>query len=183
MNASELKASIEKASPRKRVELEKLFLFVTLAGKFRPGYEKYAEGAENYNDYFDALFADDAMKETDVWAAWARLAHRKWVDRFTPKMHIPNMRLKTQGIPVEFGSGIFVAPLDSKDTVADFYVFESKGFNTKAAEFVTSIGGTFKCAGYQFVGIYGVYKFSNCIIFEEWEVEKDPEPFVDDGCC
>ena len=43
--------------------------------------------------------------------------------------------------------------------------------------FVTSIGGTFKCAGYEFVGIYGVYKYSNAVIFEEWEVERDPAPF------
>ena len=183
MNAQQLKESIEGTSPRKRVELEKLFLFVTLAGEFRPGYEVYARNASTYNEYFDALFADDAMKDTDVWAAWAKLAHRKWVDRFESKVAIPNMRLKTQGIPVEFGSGIFIAPLGSKDTVADFYVFPSKGFNTRAADFVTSIGGTFRCAGLEFTGIYGVYKFHNTVIFEEWEVEKDPVPFEEDGCC
>ncbi len=177
MNALELKQSIEGAPARKRVELEKLFLFVTMADRFRPSMEGYARCAKDYNEYFDALYADDAMSGTDVWAAWARLTHKKWLDRFKPKMCIPNMRLKTQGVPVEFGSGIFIAPLDSKDTVADFYVFESNGFNTKAAEFVTSIGGTFKCAGYEFVGIYGVYKYSNAVIFEEWEVERDPAPF------
>ncbi len=182
MNAAELKKSMESAPARKRVELEKLFLFVTMAGEFRPSMEGYALDAKDYNGYFDALFADDAMKGTDVWAAWARLTHKNWLDRFDPKMHIPNMRLKTQGIPVEFGSGIFIAPLDSKDTVADFYVFASNGFNTKAAEFVTSIGGTFKCAGYEFVGIYGVYKYSNAIVFEEWEVERDPVPFEATSC-
>ncbi|MGN0077615.1 MAG: hypothetical protein ACI36V_02400 [Coriobacteriales bacterium] len=183
MNASELKQSIQGASPRKRAELEKLFLFVTAGGEFRPGYEVYGQGASTYNQYFDALFADDSKKDSDVWAAWAQLAHRKWVDRFEPKIAIPNIRLKTQGIPVEFGSGIFIAPLGSKDTVADFYLFPSNGFNTRAADFVTSIGGTFKCVGYEFVGIYGVYKFHNTVIFEEWEAEKDPVPFEDGGCC
>lgn len=177
MNEVELKQSIERAPLRKRAELEELFLYVSAADRFRPGMETYAHDAANYNEYFDALFADDAMARTDVWAAWARLAHKKWLDRFESKMHIPNMRLKTQGIPVEFGSGIFVAPLESKDTVADFYVFPSDGFNTRAAEFVTSIGGTFKCAGHEFVGIYGVYKSFNAVIFEEWEVERDPVPF------
>ena len=183
MNATQLKESIQAASTRKRAELEKLFLFVTCAGQFRPGYEVYAKDVSSYNEYFDALFADDAMRDTDVWAAWAKLAHRSWVERFEPKTAIRNMRLKTQGIPVEFGSGIFIAPLGSKDTVADFYVFPSKGFNTRAADFVTSIGGTFKCAGYEFVGIYGVYKSHNAVIFEEWEVERDPVPFEDAGCC
>lgn len=177
MDEVELKGSIERAPLRKRAELEELFLCVTMADRFRPGMEAYARDASGYNEYFDALFADDAMARTDVWAAWARLAHKKWLDRFEPKMHIPNMRLKTQGIPVEFGSGIFVAPLESKDTVADFYVFPSGGFNTRAAEFVTSIGGTFKCAGHEFVGIYGVYKSFNAVVFEEWEVERDPVPF------
>ena len=179
MNASELKESIQSAPLRKRASLEKLFLFVTLGDEFRPGMEVYAKDATTYSQYFDALFADDAMKDTDVWAAWARLAHRKWVDRFEPKLCIQNMRLKSAGIPVEFGSGIFIAPLGSKDTVADFYVFANKGFNSNAAEFVTSIGGSFKCAGHEFLGIYGVYKFHNTVIFEEWEAEKDPTPFED----
>lgn len=177
MNEAELRESIGRAPLRKRAELEELFLYVTVADRFRPGMEAYARDTASYNEYFDALFSDDAMVRTDVWAAWARLAHKKWLDRFEPKMHIPNMRLKTQGIPVEFGSGIFVAPLESKDTVADFYVFAGDGFNTRAAEFVTSIGGTFKCAGHEFVGIYGVYKSFNAVVFEEWEVERDPIPF------
>ncbi len=177
MNEAELKESIARAPMRMRADLEELYLFVTMADKFRPGMEAYARDAAGYGEYFDALFSDDAMVETDVWAAWARLAHRKWLDRFESKMHIPNMRLKTQGLPAEFGSGIFIAPLESKDTVADFYVFGSGAFNTRAAEFVTSIGGTFKCAGHEFTGIYGVYKCFNAVIFEEWEVERDPVPF------
>lgn len=177
MDARELKASIEASPVRKRAELEKLYLYVTLGDEFRPGMEAYAKDAAGYQQYFDALFSDEAMKDTRVWAQWARLAHRKWVDRFEPKLVVQNLRLKSAGIPVEFGSGIFIAPLGSKDTVADFYLFENGAFNTDAAEFVTSIGGTFKCVGYEFVGIYGVYRFHNDVIFEEWDVEKDPVPF------
>ncbi len=53
-------------------------------------------------------------------------------------------------------------------------MFASKAFNTNAAEFVTSIGGTFTVLDHEFCGIYGIYKYRGSVIFEEWEVEREP---------
>ena len=66
------------------------------------------------------------------------------------------------------------APTGSRDNIANFYVFASGAFNTHAAEFVTSIGGTFTMLDYEFCGIYGLYKYRGSVILEEWQVEREP---------
>ena len=43
----------------------------------------------------------------------------------------------------------------------------------------TSVGGSFTVAGYDFKGVYGVYRYHGSVIFEEWEVEGDPVPHKD----
>ena len=182
MNAEELKASIQKANKAKRQTLEKLFYYVTLGNEIRPEYKDIAQASKTYKEFFDAIYDADAFKNTEVWAFWAKLEHKNWLQRFTPKMDLYNMRLKSAGIPVEFSSGIFIAPVASKDTIINFSVYESGAFNTDAAEFVTSIGGTFVCAGYEFVGIYGIYKYHNNVIFEEWEVAAEPKRASEQVC-
>jgi hypothetical protein len=182
MNAAQLKESIEKASKVKRPTLEKLFYYVTLGNEVRPEFKDFAAGANTYKEFFDALYACEDFKNTEVWAEWAKLEHKNWLQYFKPKININNMRLKSAGIPIEFSSGIVVAPVASKDTIINFYVYSSNSFNTDAAEFVTSIGGTFLCAGYEFVGIYGVYKYHNNVIFEEWEAEGEPQRASEQVC-
>ena len=46
--------------------------------------------------------------------------------------------------------------------------------NRQAAEFVTSIAGTFTIADWEFFGIYGLYKYRGSVILEEWELEAPP---------
>lgn len=70
-------------------------------------------------------------------------------------------------------------PTGSRDRICNLYVFPSNGFNTEAADFSTSVGGSFTVAGYDFKGVYGVYRYHGSIIFEEWEVEGDPVPHKD----
>lgn len=182
MDANQLKTSIETASKIKRPVLEKLFFYVTLGNEIRPEYKDIAQKSETYTDFFNGIYESDDFKNSEVWAQWAKLEHKNWISRFEPSIDIYNMRSKSAGIPIEFSSGIMIAPVASKDTIINFYVFPSKGFNTDAAEFVTSIGGTFLCAGYEFVGIYGVYKYHNNVIFEEWEVSSKPKKASEQAC-
>ena len=53
-------------------------------------------------------------------------------------------------------------------------MFSQGSFNAEAADFVTSVGGTFTCAGYEFVGIYGLYQYRGNAIFEAWQEEHPP---------
>ncbi len=176
MDYQGLKESIDQAPLASRATLERLLLYVSVGPNVAPDYQPYLEGASSYQDFFNAIYADDAKKNTSVWADWAKLQRKSWLNRFQPDILIEKLRLKSDGIPVEFGSGIMLAPTGSRDNIANFYVFKQGAFNVEAADFVTSIGGSFTCAGYDFKGIYGLYRYRGSVILEEWEVESDPQP-------
>ncbi len=176
MNYKELKEGIGQAPLASRPALERLLLYVSAGPGVLPDYAPYLEGATSYRDFFDAIYADDTKKGTSVWAGWAALKRKSWIGRFQPLLRLENLRLKGDGLPVQFGTGLFLAPTGSRDSIANLSVFRQGAFNVEAAEFVTSIGGTFTCAGYDFAGIYGVYKYRGNVILEQWEAERDPVP-------
>ena len=176
MNCNELKQSIEKAPVSSRATLEKLYLYVTIQDQILPEFAEYLDQAHSYQDFFNAIYNDENRKFTLLWAECARLNRRNWLQFFEPKMLVQNLRMKTDGLPIQFGSGVVMAPTGGRDNIANLYVFPSEGFNTKAADYVTSIGGKFVCADYEFHGIYGLYKYRGSVILEEWQVEADPKP-------
>ena len=176
MEAQELIEQIKKAPLTSALVLDRLRLATTVADKVLPEYEPYLAGAKSYREFFDAIYADDAKKSTSVWAEWAKLSRKPWIERFDAKLALTGLRMKSDGLPFEFGTGIVLAPTASRDRVCNLYVFASGAFNTEAADFVTSIGGSFTAAGYDFTGVYGVYKYHGSVILEEWEVEGDPKP-------
>ena len=174
MDGQMLRESIAKAPLADRLALERLYLYVTAGDAVKPDFSAYAEEASDYQGFFNAVYEDDSQKRTSVWAEWAKLKRKSWINRFQPHIALQGLRLKSDGLPVEFGTGIMLAPTGSRDNIANFYVFESGSFNTEAATFVTSIGGSFSCAGYDFKGIYGVYCYRGSVIFEAWEAEDEP---------
>ena len=174
MDYQSLKASIEQAPLASRTVLDRLLLFVSAGDQVSPEFAPYLDGSASYQDFFNALYADDTLKFTPIWAEWAAHKRKSWLSRFTPQLAIEHLRLKSDGVPVQFGTGLFLAPTGSRDNIASLYVFKQGAFNAQAAEFVTSIGGTFTCAGYDFAGIYGMYKYRGNVIFEEWDADREP---------
>ena len=143
MDCKELKGQIANAPVASRAALEKLYMFVTAGDSILPEYEEFLENANGYQEFFDSIYRDEKRKFSLIWAECAAMKRRNWLQYFEPKMLVQNIRLKGEGIPVQFGSGVMFAPTGSRDNIANLYVFPSGGFNTHAAEFVTSIGGTF----------------------------------------
>lgn len=176
MNAQELLDQMSRAPKTSAVALDRLAMRVAIAGNVIPAYIDYLEDASTYREFFNAIYADESQKDTSVWAEWAKLERLDWIERFEPKLSLRGLRIKTDGLPIEFGTGVVLAPTGSRDRVCNLYVFASGAFNTEAADFVTSVGGKFTCAGYDFAGVYGVYKYRGSVILEEWETEGDPTP-------
>lgn len=174
MECAELKKQIEQAPLASREKLSKMYMFVTAGDAVKGEFANHLAGANNYNEFFEAIYRDENQKFTLLWAECAKLKRRNWLQFFEPKMLVQNIRMKTDGLPVQFGSGVMLAPTGGRDNIANFYLFESKGFNTNAADFVTSIGGTFTLLDYEFCGIYGLYKYRGSVILEEWQVEREP---------
>lgn len=173
MDVLELKEQIEKAPVASREQLQRIYLYVTAGDSIRGEFAGHLASAATATEFFDAIYRDESQRFSLLWAECAKLKRRNWLSFFEPKMLIQNIRMKTDGLPVQFGSGVMLAPTGSRDNIASFYLFESKAFNANAAEFVTSIGGTFTLLDYEFCGIYGLYKYRGSVIMEEWEVERE----------
>ena len=174
MDCQELKAAIAAAPVKSRAQLEEIYVLTTAGSKILPEFEGVLEASKNYSEFVDAIYRDENRKNSLLWAKCATFKRRNWLQYFEPKMLLQNVRLKGDGIPVQFGSAMMFAPTGSRDNIANLYVFPSGGFNAQAAEFVTSIGGTFKVLDYEFCGIYGLYKYRGSVIMEEWQVEHEP---------
>lgn len=175
MDCQELKAAIAAAPAKSRAQLEDIYVLATAGNKILPEFEECLEASQSYQDFIDAIYRDENRKNSMLWAKCATFKRRNWLQYFEPKMLLQNIRLKGDGIPIQFGTAMMFAPTGSRDNIANLYVFPSGGFNAQAAEFVTSIGGTFKMLDYEFCGIYGLYKYRGSVILEEWQVEREPQ--------
>lgn len=182
MNIEELEHGIESSPISNRATLRKMMLYAMAGNDIHPDYADALAAASSYAEFFNAVYQNAASKNTLLWAECAKLSRRNWLSFFEPKMLIENLRMKTDGLPIQMGSGVVLAPTGSRDNIANLYVFENGGFNRNAAEFVTSIGGGFTLADYDFLGIYGIYKYRGSVILEEWDVERDPLPVSHAAC-
>ena len=176
MECLRLKEQIAQAPVASRVMLDKVYMYTTAGDQVLPEFAEYLEAADSYQDFVESIYRDESQLNTLLWAECAKFKRRNWLQFFEPKMLIQNVRMKTDGVPLQFGSGVMLAPTGSRDNIANVYVYPSGGFNTKAAEFVTSVGGTFTMLDYEFCGIYGLYKYRGSVILEEWQVEHEPVP-------
>ncbi len=174
MDLATLKEEVQNAPIAHRARLDKVFNLVTVIDNIKEQYAEALEAASNYQEFLDAIYVDPQFKNTLEWAEIAQLKRQNWLRFFEPKLCMTNLRMKTDGLPIQMGSGVVLAPTGSRDNIANLYLFEFGGFNKNAAEFVTSIGGTFTVADYEFFGIYGLYKYRGNVILEEWEPERDP---------
>lgn len=174
MDVSALRTSIDGAPLRDRARLDKIANLVAVVDNIKPEYADALDGAETYQDFLTAIYENPDFKNTLEWAEIAKLKRQNWLKFFEPKLLVQNLRMKTDGLPIQMGSGVVLAPTGSRDNIASLYLYPFGGFNKNAAEFVTSIGGTFTVADYEFFGIYGLYKYRGSVILEEWEPERDP---------
>ena len=174
MDVATLKEEIDNAPLGDRARLVKVFNLVTVIDNIKPEYADALAAAEGYQGFLTAIYENPAFKNTLEWAEIAKLKRQNWLRFFEPKLAVQNLRMKTDGLPIQMGSGVVLAPTGSRDNIANLVLFPFGGFNKNAAEFVTSIGGTFTVADYEFFGIYGLYKYRGNVILEEWEPERDP---------
>lgn len=174
MDVATLRAQIDAAPLASRGALDKLYMHFVLNDTIRPEYAPALESAENYRDFLTKIYENQDFKWSLEWAEIAKIKRRNWLSFFEPELLLQNLRMKTDGLPIEMGTGVILAPTGSRDNIANLYVFENGGFNRSAAEFVTSIGGQFKIADYDFFGIYGIYKYRGSVILEAWDPEREP---------
>lgn len=181
MNYQELKESIDGLASAQRQALSKVFSLAVIGGSIKPEFQVHAETANSPRTFFEAIYADDNLRFTNVWAAWAKYAGKDWLGRFEPIAHGERIDFRgreskdaafsVRGVPVKFtGGGSFVVPLPGRG--ADVYVFADDSFNEEAATYVTTLEGDFTCAGLELSGMFDVFKADSILILEQWNLSE-----------
>lgn len=175
MDLKELKACFDGAPLADRAVLNKLYHYLTIGDDIKGEYADALANAGTYQELLEAIYEDASQKDTLVWAEIAKFKRKNWLVYFEPEICIQNLRMKTDGLPIQMGTGVILAPTGSRDNIANLYVFKNGAFNRSAAEFVTSVAGGFTIADIEFLGIYGLYRYRGNVILEEWEQEAPPK--------
>ncbi|MEA5019548.1 MAG: hypothetical protein VB027_04190 [Gordonibacter sp.] len=119
MNYQEMKNSIDSLAPVQRQTLSRILSLAALGGSLKPEFQDHAEEVDSPRAFFDAIYADDELRFTSVWAAWAKQTGKDWLSRFEPiargvridfrGRESKDAAFSVRGVPVEFdGGGSFV---------------------------------------------------------------------------
>lgn len=171
MDYQDLKRQLDELSDAQKREYRGLLAQAALGGQIRPEYEACAEKASTWREFFDAVYADDALRFTRLWGAWAKADRKEWVARFVPAQAAQRVRLVRRAVPLEYAhGGALLVPADARGQHASVLVFEDESINTGAATFFTSIEGQFTCGDIAFDGTYDVFYYHGAVLFVKWAV-------------
>lgn len=173
MDYQELKEQIAAVPERKAKDYRELLALSSVAGNVWPQFRAHLEAASTCDEFFEAVYEDDACKMENVWALWAKMNKKKWLDRFEADEVLHSKLLDDRGIFLSSSDGSeMLIPMAGRGLSVDLYVFTENGFNEKAAELFASIYGSHSCCGIKLEGAYDIYRTHRGLIFEKWEIDK-----------
>ena len=172
MNYQDLKEQTAAKPENQIADYKKLFSFACVGGKVKDSLRKHLEEANDIDAFYEAVYADDACRFENVWGYWAKMHGGDWPKRFECEEARYGVRLQLKGVAVENETIQFFIPMMGRNRRADVYVFTDGKFNEEAADYFTSVSGTFTCLDMEFAGTYDIYVGPRLIIFERWEFDK-----------
>lgn len=148
-----------------------LLALATIGGAVRQEYAAHAEAATSARAFLDAVYADDDLRFTALWSAWAKADRKDWLVRFAPERCVRGVELVRRGLPVEFaGGGALLIPAEARGGRATVAEFADGAINAEAAEFLMAVEGAFACGGLVFDGTYDVLRDRGTVIFVRWRL-------------
>lgn len=173
MNYQDLKEQVAAVSASKQKDYRQLLTLSCVAGDVWPQLKKHLEAASTCDEFFEAIYNDDDLRNENVWAYWAKMNRKPWVDRFEADAVLYDMLLDNRGIFIkgEGGNEILV-PMVGRGRSVNIYLFSDGVFNERAAEQLFSISGHHTCCGMVLDGAFDVYRTDRAIIFESWAMDK-----------
>lgn len=150
-----------------------LMMLATLGGKVRAEYAAHAETTSSAREFFDAVYADDDLRFTPLWAAWAKESRKDWLGRFEPERVVRGVRLLRGSVPIEFAhGGTVIVPAEARGQHLTIMEFADGAINEEAARFFGAVEGSFTCAGMEFSGTYDVLVTKGVLMFVRWAVNE-----------
>lgn len=168
MDYQDLLDRIPNQSINEYLEMKRIILLATRGESVCPEFSRHLAGSSSPVGFLDAVYADDELRFTKVWAEWAKYSGKNWVGRFTPIREVRSIALERIGLPLRFSDGCLYISSGISALFADLLVFEDEAFNEDAATFVSSVEGSFACGGLEFEGFYGVFASRGTVILEKW---------------
>lgn len=172
MNYSELKEQTNALPEEKQHDYRKLMTLACVGGDVKRQLKKHLEQAQTPDEFYEAIYEDDACLFENVWAYYAKMKGGKWPQRFCAEDARLGIRLQLRGIAVESKEVQFFIPMTGRNRTADVYLFADGKVNDNAADYFTSVSGTFTCLDMTFAGTYDIYVGPRLVIFERWEFDK-----------
>lgn len=175
MDYGELKDRIDALEGQRRKEFARVLSLAALGGRVRPEFALHLAGSKTPEEFFDAVYDDDGLRFTQAWAAWAQVSGKNWVDRFDARGALASAPLYRGGLPVVFSDGAVSVPTGLRGRNARILLFDDGDFNEAAASYLTTVEGSFSCAGEDFAGTYDVFSGCGAVLLERWILDERGE--------
>ena len=173
MNYQELKEQIAAKPTSKAKDYRKLLTYSCVAGGVWPQFEQHLAEAATCDEFFESIYLDDKLRDENVWAYWAKMHKKPWVDRFDADVVLKDLLLDNRGIFIKGeGDNELLIPMVGRGRSANVYLFSDSAFNERAAEPFASISGHHTCCGLVLDGAFDIYLAPRAIIFERWAMDK-----------
>ena len=172
MNYQDLKEQTAAKPEAQLDDYKKLFSLACVGGQVKDRLKGHLEDAENIDEFYATMYADDACRFENVWGYYAKMQGGDWPKRFECEVARYGVRLQLKGIAVENETIQFFIPMLGRNRRADVYVLSDGEFNEEAVDYFTSVSGTLTCLDMEFAGTYDIFVGPRLIIFERWEFDK-----------
>lgn len=172
MNYQDLKERTAALPESKQKDYRKLMSLACVGGDVKAQLKKHLETSVSIDDFYEAVYNDDECRFENVWAYYAKMKGGKWPQRFCAEDARLGVRLQLRGITVESKDVQFFIPMTGRNRTADVYLFADGEVNDEAADYFTSVSGTFTCLDMEFAGTYDILVGPRLVIFERWEFDK-----------
>lgn len=172
MELKELREAIDAMPESRRRDYKKLLSLTGVGGKVWPALAAHLEAAGTPDEFFEAVYEDDACRFENLWAAWAKLTHKRWAKRFEPLQTVEGAKLSDKGVFLEGEHAQILIPVQGRNRPIDVYVFGEDGFNSEAADLYLCVNGSFECFGMKIEGTFDVYVAERMVLIEMWEMDE-----------
>lgn len=179
MNYQEMKEYIDGLAPIQRQALSKMLSLSALGGSFKSEFRVYAEEADSPCSFFDAIYADDNLRFTSVWAAWARHTGKDWLGRFEPiargaridfrGRESKDAAFSVRGVPVEFaGGGCLLCPC--RGVVLKYMYLLTSASMRMPRRTLRRFRVISPVLALSLSGMFDVFRADGCLILEQWSL-------------
>ena len=172
MDYQDLKEQTAAKSEEELADYKKLFSLACIGGGVKNTLKGHLENASNIDEFYASVYADDDCRFENAWGYYAKMQGNDWPKRFECEQARYGVQLQLRGVAVENETIQFFIPMMGRSRRADVYIFADGKFNEEAADYFTSVSGTFTCLDMEFAGTYDIFVGPRLIIFERWEFDK-----------